>query len=141
MTPTRVALLLILLLALALAGVPTLVLARPAGPIRGVVVDSAGFALANAEVFLFAEQEARLCGETRTDAQGEFDFTLVSPHPRVFVRAPAGSGRLDAFGPPAEDCGAVLAFVLAKARPLVVRVHDEHGVAGSAPHRGSPRCA
>lgn len=127
MTGTRLAVLLTSALALALAGVPTLGPARPVGPLRGVVIDSAGFALVDAQVFLFAEEEERLYGETRTDAAGEFDFALVPPHPRVFVRAPAGSGRLDAFGPPAEDCGATLAFVLQRARPLAVQVHDERG--------------
>ena len=128
LSPTRLALLAVLLLAFTLAGVPSFAPAGPPpGPLRGVVIDGAGFALADARVFLFAEHEGRLCAETRTDKHGEFDFVVVPPHPRVFVRAPAGSGRLDAFGPPAEDCGAALAFVLQQARTLVVHVRDEAG--------------
>jgi len=128
LAPTRAALLLVLALALALAGVPTLVPEEPTpGPIRGVVIDSTGYPLAEAQVYLFSEREGRLHARTRSDAQGEFRFTLVPPGPRVFVRAPPGSGRLDAFGPPAEDCGASLAFVLHPARPLEVRVRDQAG--------------
>lgn len=130
---TKVGLGALLASTLALAGVPGLVAeVPPSGPLRGVVVDSSGFALADARVFLFREDEERLVGETSTDSSGEFRFALVPPRPRVFVRAPAGSGRMDAFGPSAQDAGASLAFVLHRARALTVRVRDEAGQALAA---------
>jgi len=125
---TRVTLGLVLALALALAGVPALLPARtPLAPLHGVVIDDSGYALAGARVFLFAEDEARLCSATESDASGEFSFPLVPARPRVLVRAPPASGRLDAFGPPVEDAGGRLAFVLPRARPLVVRVRAADG--------------
>jgi len=125
---TKLALGSVTLAALALAGVPELLPeGQPPGVLRGVVVDSSGYALPGARVFLFAAEDARPWAETRTNSDGAFDFGFVPPHPRVFVRAPAGSGRLDAFGP--AHARGTLAFVLHPARPLAVRVVRASGLA------------
>jgi len=113
----------VLLGALCLAGLPEVLPDRlPPGALRGLVVDSSGYALPGARVFLFGGTSDRPRAETRSDASGAFDFAFVPPEPRVFVRAPEGSGRLDAFGPAASDARGPLAFVLHRARPLEVRV-------------------
>lgn len=118
----------IALAALALAGLPEVLPAgAPPGVLRGVVVDSAGYALPGAQVYLFAGDSERPRAETRTDAAGGFDFAFVPPLPRVFVRAPEGSGRLDACGP-APGTRGPLAFVLHRARPLTVRVSRPEGL-------------
>lgn len=118
------------LAALALAGVPEVLLEPlPPGVLSGVVVDSSGYALPGARVFLFAGDSERPRAETRTDASGAFDFAFVPPRPRVFVRAPEGSGRLDAFGPTPREARGPLAFVLPRARALEVRVRRAPGLA------------
>lgn len=117
------------LAALALVGLPErLSDSPPPGVLRGVVVDSAGYALPDARVFLFAGDGERPRAETRSDATGAFDFRFVPPRPRVFVRAPEGSGRLDAFGPAPAEARGTLAFVLHRARPLGVRVRRAPGL-------------
>jgi hypothetical protein len=127
-SPTRSALVLLGVLIVALVGVPGLWRTRaPEGVIRGVVVDGRGFGIADAAVFLFSEEDLQLIEETRTDAEGDFDFQLTAERPRVLVRPPQASELLSSWGPSAEEAGGTLAFVLRPARPVDVTVRDEAG--------------
>lgn len=125
--PTQVVLLGVFALALSLAGVPFLLGSPDTGALRGVAVDSRGFGVAGASVFLFQEQELRMLEETRTDDDGDFEFLQATTGTRVFVRPEPGSGLLPAWSPSEAEGETRLALVLHPARALEVHVRDPQG--------------
>lgn len=127
MRPTQVALGAVLALAISLAGVPFVLRSPEEAALRGVVVDSRGFGIADASVFLFQESELRLVGETRSDEDGDFEFPLMPQDARIFVQPSPSSGLLASWSPSRTEAEERVAFVLHPARTLEVRVRDAQG--------------
>ncbi len=101
----------------------------PVGAVQGLVLDTRGSGLMNAEVALFDHELAMLVEVTRTDAEGRFAFSQAPERFDVFASRPEEPERIGAWAlDRARDPEQGLELYLREGTPLDVTVTDEEGL-------------